>query len=232
MRFVERVDTHMPKTPSNIEHISMSVRFPLLEAAYLKILWDARGGYVNGVRQIVKDAFLLFELPSLMADELRSDARHQNLAVPRDYVINLLTLRGRQILKNELPDKDRPPAPPGFEPDTSPNAVAKVANALREELKGDELGTSVRLPVPEAGYVRSLGPSANLSLIQLVQDRRTFYGLPAPLQDDLRADAKRLGFSDRDYLIYLLTLRHNAIVRGDVPTKPAAPPPAAAKRKR
>lgn len=229
MRFVERVDTQM-KTPSNIEHISMSVRFPLLEAAYLKILWDARGGYVNGVRQIVKDAFALFELPSLMADEIRGDARNLNLAVPKDYVVHLLTLRGRQILKKELPDLDRPAAPAGFEPDTSPAAVATVARALRDELKSEELGTSVRLPVPEAGYVRSLGASVNLSLIQLVQDRRTFYGLPAPTQDDLRADAKRLGFSDRDYLIYLLTLRHNAIVRGDVPTKPA--PAATPKRKR
>src|SRR5689334_6552800 len=110
----------MAKTPSNIEHISMSVRFPLLEAAYLKILWDARGGYVNGVRQMVKDAFTLFELPSLMADELRGDARHLGLSATRDYLLHLLSLRHRQILKKELPDLDRKPMPPGFEPDTSP----------------------------------------------------------------------------------------------------------------
>lgn len=207
----------MAKTPSNIEYISMTVRFPLLEAAYLKILWESRGGYVNGVRQIVRDAFTLFELPKLLADELRQDAHALGLAVPRDYVIHLLATRARQILKHELPDADRQPQPAGFEPDTSPAAVAKVANALRTQLKADELGTSVRLPVIEAGYVRSLGPSANLSLVQLVQDRRTFYGLPAPLQDDLRADAKRLGFSDREYLIYLLTLRHNEVVRGEAP---------------
>lgn len=220
----------MAKTPSNIEHISMSVRFPLLEAAYLKILWDARGGYVNGVRQIVKDAFTLFELPSLMADELRGDARHLGLSVPRDYLIHLLSLRHRQMLKKELPDLDRKPMPAGFEPDTSPVAVAAAATALRKQIREDELATSVRLPITEAGFVRSLGPSANLSLIQLVQDRRTFYGLPAPMQDDIRADAKRLGFTDRDYLTYLLTLRHNAIVRGEVPTKAAEQP--APKRKR
>lgn len=225
-----RVAMHMAKTPSNIEHISMSVRFPLLEAAYLKILWDERGGYVNGVRQIVKDAFTLFELPGLMVDELRGDARNLNLTVPKDYVVHLLSLRHRQILKKELPDLDRKPMPAGFDPDTSPAAVAAAATQLRKELKEEELGTSVRLPITEAGYVKSLGPSANASLVQLVQDRRTFYGLPAPTQDDIRADAKRLGFTDRDYLIYLLTLRHNAIVRGEVPTKAAEPP--APKRKR
>jgi hypothetical protein len=72
----------------------------------------------------------------------------------------------------------------------------------------------------------------------MIDDARTFLGLPAPLVERLAREAKEMGldlsrYEDRrDYLGRLCAFRFEQLVTGQVqPPTPAAPPAAKAKGK-
>lgn len=69
---------------------------------------------------------------------------------------------------------------------------------------------TVRLPVRDQGWITQQSKedgTANNVIRQLVEDARTFYGLPDVLREQLEAEAGRLGKTRRDYVIHLLSLR-------------------------
>ncbi|HZH04349.1 MAG TPA: hypothetical protein VEY30_11225 [Myxococcaceae bacterium] len=65
----------------------------------------------------------------------------------------------------------------------------------------------------------------------------TLLGLPAPVVETLRADAKSKGLGldtypeRREYLTRVLMLRYDAIVRGESPKLGAIPPPLKSSRR-
>lgn len=67
---------------------------------------------------------------------------------------------------------------------------------------------SIRLPVQLSGWL--LGEAkrtgnVNQAIREVLEDARSYYGLPEVLTEPLDAEAKRLGKSRRDYVVHLLS---------------------------
>lgn len=60
------------------------------------------------------------------------------------------------------------------------------------------------------------GVSINSVVRDLVTDAGTLYGVPLNMRKKLEEDAKSLGLDRREYIKYLLGLRYEALVRGEV----------------
>lgn len=78
---------------------------------------------------------------------------------------------------------------------------------------------TVRLPVRDQGWIAQQSKedgTANNVIRQLVEDTRSFYGLPDNIREKLDADAERLGKTRRDYMIHLLSLRYEQLLKDEV----------------
>ncbi len=95
---------------------------------------------------------------------------------------------------------------------------------------------TIRITAEQLRYLQSpeCGPGNPNELIRrLIEDARTFLGLPAPLVEKLAAEAKAMGldlsrYEDRrDYLARLCAFRFEQLVTGQVPppNPPSRPPP-------
>lgn len=81
----------------------------------------------------------------------------------------------------------------------------------------EQIQMSVRLPVRDHGWLMSEAKEYGTivdALRKLVEDGRTFYGLPDNMRDLLDDEAKRLGKTRRDYIVHLLGLRCEELMRG------------------
>jgi len=89
---------------------------------------------------------------------------------------------------------------------------------------GGLAGLSIRLEQSQLAWIskeikKTL--TTNGLIRQLIDDAMTLFGLPAPVLEILQEDAKSKGISldsyqdCRDYLIRLLMLRYDSLVRGD-----------------
>ncbi len=99
--------------------------------------------------------------------------------------------------------------------------------------------TSLRIPVPDADWARAergqVTGSFNSSICEAVADARTLFQLPSIIREELERDMEAFGKEwTRDYVIHLLTLRYQALIRGDVAPGEGwgAPPKTAAKPKK
>jgi hypothetical protein len=72
------------------------------------------------------------------------------------------------------------------------------------------IGTSVRITTAQAGWAQhratKLGTSFNTVIRELIEDAKSFYGLPEVLREQLEAEAKDLHKEPREYVLHLLTL--------------------------
>jgi predicted DNA-binding protein len=76
--------------------------------------------------------------------------------------------------------------------------------------KLETIAYSLRLPVTWAAWVTAQAQrtgNANQALREIIEDAKTFYGLPDVLTEQLDAEAAKLGKSRREYIIHLLSLR-------------------------
>ncbi len=84
----------------------------------------------------------------------------------------------------------------------------------------DVFQITLRLSTKVAAWLKNLSEtrreSVNDLLRQVVDDAHSLYGLPMTIVQALDDDAKALGMERRDYLMHLLALRYNQIVREGV----------------
>jgi predicted transcriptional regulator len=83
--------------------------------------------------------------------------------------------------------------------------------ALYHTPPGDLMAFTVRLPTETAAWTSALAQQHDATLsaaiMQVLEDERTLWGLEKDRVKALRADAKALGLSQRDYIYYLLRER-------------------------
>lgn len=89
-----------PKTFSNIETLSQTIRLPVMTAAWLGEQAKQLGSVNVFIRQLVDDARTLFGLPKIIVDKIEADMARNGMS-QRDYLINLVMLRYEQIVKAE-----------------------------------------------------------------------------------------------------------------------------------
>ncbi len=80
----------------------------------------------------------------------------------------------------------------------------------------DAVTLTVRLPSSDARWLTHQGKEVGntaLLLRRLVDDARTFYGMPEPIREVLAMDAKRKGTHQREYIIELLTHRYAELLQ-------------------
>lgn len=86
----------------------------------------------------------------------------------------------------------------------------------------ERIQTSVRLSISDSGWVvqraQELG-TFNHVIQQLVEDDRTFYGLPDVLREPLDAEAEALGKNRREYVIHILSLHAAELLRAGSPPR-------------
>jgi hypothetical protein len=90
---------------------------------------------------------------------------------------------------------------------------------------------TVRLPVRDQGWITQQSKedgTANNVIRQLVEDARTFYSLPDNIRQKLDSDAARLGKTRREYVIHLLSLRYEQLLKEEL--QEGEKPPARGKR--
>ena len=83
----------------------------------------------------------------------------------------------------------------------------------------DMFALTVRLPVRDQGWITQqskVDGTGNNVIRQLVEDGRTFYGLPDNIREKLEADAARLGKTRREYIIQLLSLRYEQLFKEEL----------------
>jgi hypothetical protein len=99
---------------------------------------------------------------------------------------------------------------------------------------------TIRITAEQLRYLQSpeCGPGNPNELIRrLIEDARTFLGLPAPLVERLASDAKQMGLDlsryeeRREYLANLCALRYEQLLTGQVPPPDRPVPPAKTKGK-
>ena len=80
----------------------------------------------------------------------------------------------------------------------------------------DGITIGVRVPGTLAKWIavegKALGNSSHF-LRRLVEDAKDFYGLPLSIKNVLEADAERLGLSQRDYVLHLLSEKYEALLK-------------------
>ncbi len=80
----------------------------------------------------------------------------------------------------------------------------------------DAVTFTVRLPSAHAKWLMRQGKdmgNAALFVRQLVSDAMDFFGMPGPIREALEADAKRMGKSQREYVIDCLTRRYEELLK-------------------
>ncbi len=93
------------------------------------------------------------------------------------------------------------------------------------------LNTSLRIPLVDAEWAKERGAvtgSINASICEAVADARTLFQLPDIIREKLEEDMEAFGKEwFRDYVIHLLTLRYQALIRGEIEPGQdwGAPPP-------
>jgi len=89
---------------------------------------------------------------------------------------------------------------------------------------GGLTGLSIRLEPSQLAWIAreiKKALTTNGLIRQLIDDAMNLFGLPAPVLEVLREDAKSKGINfdsfqeRRDYLVRLLMLRYDALVRGE-----------------
>ncbi|HLL56182.1 MAG TPA: hypothetical protein VK447_21645 [Myxococcaceae bacterium] len=99
---------------------------------------------------------------------------------------------------------------------------------------------TIRITAEQLRYLQSpeCGPGNPNELIRrLIEDARTFLGLPAPLVDRLASDAQQMGLDlsryeeRRDYLARLCAFRYEQLLTGQVPPPDRPTPPTKTKGK-
>jgi len=83
---------------------------------------------------------------------------------------------------------------------------------------------TVRLPVRDQGWVTQqskVDGTTNNVIRQLVEDARTFYGLPDNIREKLDADAAKLRKTRREYVIHLLSLRYEHMLKEELQKSPS-----------
>jgi hypothetical protein len=77
--------------------------------------------------------------------------------------------------------------------------------------EGDMVNVSARMPATTSAWVYELAAKHEATLsataMQLLEDWRTWWGISKEDRKVLRADARALGLSERDYVYYLLRRR-------------------------
>jgi hypothetical protein len=83
----------------------------------------------------------------------------------------------------------------------------------------EKIQSSVRLTTVDHAWVnvraKELG-TYNEVIVQLVSDARTFYSLPDNIRQKLENDAKAMGKSLRDYVVFLLGKRYEELLREEL----------------
>lgn len=209
----------MAKTSSNTETLGASVRLAVDDAAYVRACMALTElSFSKQVSQFVKDERTLFELPELMVQRLRKVAKDAG-KTEREFVALLLTLRHDQIVRGEeLPSAELASSSDPKRAGPSKKDIATALAALRKELEADgktQLDTTLRFPLPEAAYLRSFGNNLTEAAADVIRNRRTFYGLPELMVERLRGEAVELAMPDRSYLVHLLMVAHDQILRGE-----------------
>ena len=92
----------MPKTPARDDYFAQSFRFTPEQAAILKEEAQRLGSTTTFVRQLLDDYRTLYGLPEVLTEQLDAEAASLGKS-RREYVIHLLSQRGAQLLKGEVP---------------------------------------------------------------------------------------------------------------------------------
>ncbi len=92
----------MPKTPGRDDYFAQSFRFTPEQAAVLKEEARRLGSTTTFVRQLLDDYRTLYGLPEVLTEQLDAEAASLGKS-RREYVIHLLSQRGAQLLKDEVP---------------------------------------------------------------------------------------------------------------------------------
>ena len=92
----------MPKTPARDDYFTQSFRFTPEQAAVLKEEAQRFGSTTTFVRLLLDDYRTLYGLPEVLTEQLDAEAASLGKS-RREYVIHLLSQRGAQLLKGEVP---------------------------------------------------------------------------------------------------------------------------------
>ncbi|MFN0064065.1 MAG: hypothetical protein ACKVPX_16275 [Myxococcaceae bacterium] len=84
----------------------------------------------------------------------------------------------------------------------------------------ESFAQSIRFTMDQANYLNQrakvLGKGFAWAVRESIEDARTFYQFPKLMVERLDADAKTLGLDRREYIRYLLNLRYEGIVKGEI----------------
>lgn len=87
-------------------------------------------------------------------------------------------------------------------------------------LEVDSFAQSIRFTMDQANFLtqraKTLGKGFAYAVREAVEDERTLYQLPKLMVERLDADAKALGLDRREYVKYLLNVRYEGIVKGEI----------------
>jgi hypothetical protein len=87
----------------------------------------------------------------------------------------------------------------------------------------ESIAFSVRLPVLLSSWLQNEARrtgNVNQAIREVLEDARTFYGLPEVLTEQLDAEARALGKSRREYIIHLLSQHAVELAKSGKPLAP------------